>query len=122
MATERLPTLTLIAAFIFSTLLSISCVSDKENLLTNRDFFTCCWVSLLEKLKRTTENRSAKTLAYSISHKINGGLLRSDRLFFSSLTIFSVIQRFFQFFQALKRHKKMPFHRMTLKTMLQKGR
>ena len=88
MATERLPTLTLIAAFIFSTLLSISCVSDKENLLTNRDFFTWCWVSLLEKLKRTTENRPAKTLAYNISHKINGGLLRSDRLFFSSLTIF----------------------------------
>ena len=72
-------------------------------MLTNRDFFTCCWVSLLEKLKRTTENRPAKTLAYNISHKINGGPLRSDRLFFSSLTIFSVIQRFLQFFSGVEK-------------------
>ena len=41
-------------------------------------------------------------MAYNISHKINGGLLRSDRLFFSSVTISSVIQRFFQFFSGVE--------------------
>ena len=50
-----------------------------------------------------TENRPAKTLAYNISHKRNEGLLRSDRLFLSSLTIFSVIQRFFQFFSGIEK-------------------
>ena len=37
-----------------------------------------------------TENRSAKTLAYDISHKINGGLLRLE-----SFIYFFVIHCFF---------------------------
>ena len=45
-------------------------------------------------------------MAHNISHNINRGLLRSDRLIFSSLTIFSVIQRFFQFFSGVEKTQK----------------
>ena len=57
----------------------ISCVTDKENLFNNHDIFTCCLFSLL---KKKNDNRPAKTLAYDISHKINGGLLRLESFIF----------------------------------------
>ena len=43
-----------------------------------------------------TENRPTKTLAYNISQEINGRLLRLKSLI-KGLSIFSVIQRFFNF-------------------------
>ena len=49
-----------------------------------------------------TENRLTKTLAYNISQKINGGLLRLKSLIFLGLSIFSVIQRFLNFTGAEK--------------------
>ena len=48
-------------------------------MFNNHDIFTCCLFSLL---KKKNDNRPAKTLAYDISHKINGGLLRLESFIF----------------------------------------
>ena len=50
-----------------------------------------------------TENRPAKTLAYIISHKINGGLLRSDCLFFFKFDNFFCNSTFFSIFSGVEK-------------------
>ena len=54
-------------------------------MFNNQDIFTCCLFSLL---KKKNDNRPAKTLAYDISHKINGGLLRLESFIFYSRFFF----------------------------------
>ena len=79
------------------------------------------WCSLVYKKERT-KKRLAKVLAYNLSQKMKGGLLRLKSFFFYKSDIFFCKSSLFIPLQVLEKPKKMTFHRTTVKRTLQQNR
>ena len=73
--------------------------------------------------KERSKKRLAKLLAYNLSPKMKGGLLRlKSFFFFFKSDIFFCKSSLFLTLQVLEKPKKVTFHRTTVKRTLQQNR